>query len=292
MSVQVRYYSDPACSWSWGAEPALRRLMWEFDGELEFAWVMGGLARRFGKEYRDDEGSIGSGPDCFADLMAHWLNVAAETGMPCDPRLWTIRPIASTYPACLAVVAASEQGWRAGYRYLRRLREGLMHERRKLDNPSALLAEAEAAGIDAGRFALALSSHGPVETFGAHLEEARAIPAEARAADRLSHTEGRERLSFPSALFVGEDGERHGVWGWQPPEAYREAALAAGARQVNDGPLAALDAVERFGPLATREAEVLGQSAAPPTHAELWRLAAEHRLRPVRALTGTIWAKA
>jgi protein-disulfide isomerase-like protein with CxxC motif len=292
MSVQVRYYTDPACSWSWGAEPALRRLMWEFDGELDFAWVMGGLARRYGSDYRDDEGSIGSGPDCYADLMAHWLNVAAETGMPCDPRLWTASPISSTYPVCIAVEAASEQGWEAGYRYLRRVREGLMYGRRKLDNPSALLAEAGPAGLDLARFEIALGSNGPLETLSDHMDEVREIPDEARAAGGLRHTEGRERLSFPSAVLIGPDGVRHGVWGSQPPEAYREAALAAGAAQVNEGPLAPLEAVARFGPLATREAEVLGESAGPPTRAELWRLATEFRLRPVRALTGTIWEPA
>ena len=47
MTVEVRFYTDPACPWSWAAEPALRRLMWEFDGELRFAWVMGGLARSY-----------------------------------------------------------------------------------------------------------------------------------------------------------------------------------------------------------------------------------------------------
>ena len=118
------------------------------------------------------------------------------------------------------------------------------------------------------------------------------IPEEARAAGKLSQTEGRERLSFPSFVFVDGDGERRGVWGWQPLEAYREAALAAGATQVNSGPLAPLDAVARFGRIATREAEVLGESPGPPTCAELWRLAAEHRLRPIRALTGTIWEPA
>lgn len=290
--MQVRYYTDPACVWSWGAEPALRRLIWEFEGELEFVWVMGGLARSYGRTYRDEEGAIGSGPDCFADLMSHWLNVAGRTGMPCDPRLWTASPITSTHPACIAVEAASEQGWEAGYRYLRRVREGLFCERAKLDNKSALLAEAAAAGLDRRRFEVALDSHGPVEGFGAHMEEVREIPEEARAAKKLSHTEGHERLSFPSMVFVGEDGGRLGVWGWQPLEAYRDAALAAGAKQVNEGPLKPLDAVARFGRIATREAEVLGQSAGPPTCAELWRLATEHRLRPVRALTGTIWEAA
>ena len=120
----------------------------------------------------------------------------------------------------------------------------------------------------------------------------RTIPDEARAAGKLSQTEGRERLSFPSFVFVDGAGERRGVWGWQPLDAYREAALAAGATRVNSGPLAPLDAVARFGRIATREAEVLGESAGPPTCAELWRLAAELKLRPLPALTGTIWEAA
>lgn len=292
MPVQVRYCTDPACSWSWGAEPLLRRLLWEFEGELEPVLVMGGLARRFGKGYRDEEGAIGSGPDCFADLMSHWLNVSGQTAMPCDPRIWTKNPIESTYPACIAVKAAAEQGPEAGLRYLRRLREGLFCECSKLDEPAALLAEAEPAGLDAPRFEAALASAAASEAFEADLAEVRTIPEEARAAGKLSHTEGIQRLSFPSLVFIGADGERRGVWGWQPLEAYREAALAAGATRVNSGPLAPLDAVARFGRIATREAEVLGESAGPETCAELWRLAAEGRLRPVRALTGTLWEAA
>jgi hypothetical protein len=29
---------------------------------------------------------------CFADPLAHWLNVAGQTGMPRDRRLWTDNP--------------------------------------------------------------------------------------------------------------------------------------------------------------------------------------------------------
>jgi predicted DsbA family dithiol-disulfide isomerase len=289
VSVQVRFYTDPVCVWSWGAEPVLRRLLWEFEGELDFVWAMGGLARHYGQEYRDEEGAIGSGPDCFADLMSHWLNVAGRTGMPCDPRLWTANPIASTYPACVAVEAAAEQGWEAAYAYLRRIREGLFCERRKLDEHDLLVEEAAAAGLDGARFEAALGSDEAAEAFAAHVEEAREVPEEARAAGKLSQTEGRERLSFPSAVFAGEDGGRHGVWGWQPLETYRDAALAAGATQANSGSLPPLEAIARFGRIATREAEVLGQTEGPATCAELWRLAAAGKLRTRRALTGTLW---
>jgi putative protein-disulfide isomerase len=292
VSVEVRYYSDPACTWSWAAEPALRRLIFEFDGELDFVWAMGGLARHFGSAYRDSEAGVGNGPDCFADLMSHWLNVAGRTGMPCDPRLWTEAPISGTFPACVAVEAASEQGWEAGYRYLRRMREGLLCFRRKLDELPTLVDEAGPAGLDVDRFHAALYSDGPTEAFEEHLEEVRAVPQEARDQGKTSVTEGHERLSFPTAIFIGPGGERHGVYGFQPVEAYREAALAAGARQVNEGNLSILDAAERFGRLAIPEVEILCGLPPVETRASLWRLASEHRLRPIPALTGTLWEPA
>jgi predicted DsbA family dithiol-disulfide isomerase len=290
--VEVRYLTDPACSWSWGGEPQLRKLMWEFDGRLEFVWVMGGLARNYGPDYSDRQGGIGSGADRFAELAMHWLEVAAETRMPFDPRIWSQNPIRSTYPACMAVKAAAEQGSDAAYRYMRRLREGLMAERKRLDHADALAAEAGPAGLDPERFRVDLESNAITELFAADLDEVRDVPQEAREQDQVGETERKERVSFPSAVFIGPDGGRHGVWGPQPYEAYREAALAAGATAVNEGPLEPMDAVQRFGRLATVEAEALSGRPRPPVEAELWRLATEWKLKPVPAPTGTLWEKA
>jgi len=292
MAVEVRFATDPACSWSWGTEPKLRRLIWEFGPDLDLRWVMGGLARSYGPAYRDSDGNVGSGTDCFADSMALWLDVSAETGMPVDPRLWTRSRISSTYPACQAVIAACEQGSEAGYRYLRRVREGLMCERKRLDHPEALIAEAGAAGIDVARFEIDLRSNAIVEAFGAQLDEVRDFPTEAKEQGKTKVTEGVERLSFPSATFVGPGGERHGVYGWQPYERYRHAALAAGA-PVRTSDLAAgpLEVIERFGRCATREIEELTGRPRPVVEAELWELARDWRLRPIPVLTGTLWER-
>lgn len=290
MSAHVRYYTDPVCSWSWGAEPMLRKLLWEFDGELEFSWVMGGLARVYGSEYEDEEGAIGQGPDCYADLISHWLDVAVKTGMPFDPRVWTESPLSSTFPACQAVKAASEQGWEAGYRYLRAVREGVMVERLKLDHLDSLLALAGAAGLDRERFDRDLRSNAIIEAFATDLDEVRDPPDDARAAGVVKRTEGNERPSFPSAVFVSESGERHGVWGAaRDPGALKAAALAAGAKQVNDGPLEPLQAIRRFGRCATRELGELSGRPRTVVEAELWALARDWKLQPVPALTGTLW---
>ncbi len=289
MPVEVRYYTDPACSWSWASEPKLRRLMWEFGDQLRFVWVMGGLAREYGPDYRDEEGGIGAGSDCFADLMAHWIDIQARSGMPFDARLWTENPIRSTYPACQAVKAAAEQGPAAAYRYLRRLREGLMTERRKLDHPEALINEAGAAGLDTGRFRIDLTSNAITEAFAADLDEVRQPPAEARDAGKVKTTERFDRLSFPSAVFVGADAARQGVWGWQPYDAYREAALAAGAAVAEERLPEPIEAVQRFGRCATRELEELTGKPRPVLEAELWSLARDWTLKAAPVLGGTIW---
>jgi predicted DsbA family dithiol-disulfide isomerase len=282
MTVQVRFYTDPACPWSWAGEPALRRLMWEFEGELEFNWVMGGLTRSY--ERAD-----------LLQVVSQWLVDAAEGQMPCDPRIWTENPLDSTYPACQAVKAAEEQGWQPGYRYLRRLREGILFERQKLDHAEALKALAGPAHLDRQRFEIDLYSEAITEAFGADLDEVRNPPQEARDAGAIHRsTKGRERISFPSALFVGEDGGRHGAWGSDSVdvEKMRLAALAAGAKRVNDGPLEPIDAIQRFGRCATRELEVLADRPRPVIEAELWALARDWKLKPVSALTGTIWERA
>jgi len=221
MTVQVRFYTDPACPWSWAAEPALRRLMWEFEGELDFVWVMGGLARSYERAN-------------LLDVVSQWLEDGDAGGMPCDPRIWTQNPLDSTYPACQAVKAAVEQGWEAGSRYLRTLREGIMCERRKLDHADALIDAAGRAGIDRRRFEVDLRSHAITEAFGADLEEVR-----------------------------------------DPPQEAREA-----------------DAIHRFGRCATRELELLAEKPLPVLEADLWALARDWKLKPVRILTGTLWETA
>jgi putative protein-disulfide isomerase len=263
LPAHLRYFTDPACSASWAIEPSLRRLQTEFGAGVQITYVMGGLAR----EYEGDN----------SGLIRSWLDSAADSGMPVDPRAWnTPGAIGSTFPACMAFKAAAEQGPELAARYLRALREGIMCRRRKLDGAEALVEEARAAGLDADRFRIDLGSHAIVEAFGADLEDTR----------------GRGIEKLPVLVFSGEDGEERRCEAGEGYDAWRAAALAAGA-EPHTGPRPSIEeALARFGPLAAVEVAAVCDLPGPRAHAELWRLAVEWRVRPERFLTGELWTVA
>ena len=294
MPIRVRYATDPACSWSWAFEPVLRRLQVEFGDELEWTLVMGGLARDYGTPDGNDAAAEASGAGWPVPpwLLAHWLEVAAEGGMPCDPLLWRDSPLSSTYPACLAVKAAVEQGGDAGMAYLRGLREGLLCFRRKLDTPEALVEEARRAGLDVERFRIDLGSHAVVEAFGDDLEEVRDVPDEARELGKVAGSGPRERVPFPTLAFAGDDGTRRRTYGYRPYEEVRAAACAAGARPQEAPPPEPLAALRRFGRMATAEVAAVCDLPGPRAAAEMWRLAAEWRVARIGVPCGELWEAA
>jgi putative protein-disulfide isomerase len=268
--VHTYYYTDPACPWSWALEPALRKLSHELGGSLAFTYVMCGMARQFGDP---------------VPLVADMLEAADRSGMPVDVRLWLAAPPRSSHPACLAIKAVAEQGDPGPY--LRRLREGLMCRRRKLDSTDALLEEARAVpGIDVDALRHAFGSHAIVEAFGADLDRAGAVPAE-------HHAPGTGRVKLPSVEFVdSSEGEVHGVYGYSDYASLAAAAIAAGASPAGGAPPALEEALRRFGSMAAAEVAAVCDLPGPRAPAELWRLATEWRVRPDRVGSGELWTVA
>jgi len=278
MVVRVRCITDPACVWSWASEPGLRALMTEFGEDLSWTFVMGGLARELPA----------------GGLAQPWMAAAADTGMPTDPRVWHEGPMKSTYPACMAVIAAAEQAPDGGYAYLRTLREGITCFARKLDNPEALIGEGRGAGLEVERFRVGLGSNAVVEAFGAHLEEARDVPAEADAVGDVtcSRPADRERVIFPTWRFESEGGNVRWLFGHQAPEALREAARSAGARPSGEPRPSVTEALRRFGRMAVPEVAAVCDLAPLKAEAELIALSLEWRARPLPVLAGRLWEAA
>jgi predicted DsbA family dithiol-disulfide isomerase len=267
--VDVSYYTDPACPWSWALEPALRKLEQGFGESLRFTYVMCGRAKEFGR------------PE---SLIAEQLAAAERSGMPVDPRLWLEAPPRSSYPACIAVKAAAEQGDPAPY--LRRLREGVMARRRKLDAAEALIEEARAVpGLDIERFRIDLGSHAILEAFGADLERASSVPPE-------HYAPGSERVKLPSLEFRAPGGVVHGVYGFADHEQLRAAALAAGAKPAGTPAPSVAEALRRFGTMATAEVAAASGLPGPRAPAELWRLATEWAVTAEQVGSGELWTLA
>src|SRR3954470_12756471 len=258
VAVPAHYFTDPACPMSWGYEPRVRRLTVEFGGELDWTLVMGGL----GRGYKGHERGA---------LLA-WVDDAAAIEMPMDPLLWKESPISSTYPACIAVKAAGEQGLDAQVRFLRVLREGLMCFRRKLDALEAFVEEARRAGLDVERFRVDAGSHAMVEAFGADLDLTRDVPEGSPRDDRVP---------FPTWR-IGEQW----FFGRAPYAELRAAAVDAGAAPVQPSSISLDAAFARYERLSAKEVEVLCGLAGPLAWAELWRRATEWLVRPLRVGAG------
>jgi putative protein-disulfide isomerase len=239
--------------------------MVEFGGNLEITYVMGGLAREF---------------DDVPAIVMRWLGDAAASGMPVDPRIWAGDPPRSSYPACIAVRAAAEQGAGAAERYLRVLREGLMCHSRRLDGPDALVKEARRAELDLERFRIDLESNAILEGFASDLDESRAVADAAGA-------------HLPVLRFLPDDGgEERRVGGKDPYEEWRAAATAAGASLDSTRPPDVPAALRRFGSMATAELAAVCDLPGPRAGAEAWRLASEWRVRRVPVLFGELWEAA
>jgi putative protein-disulfide isomerase len=239
--------------------------MVEFGGNLEITYVMGGLAREFGD---------------LPAIVMRWLRAAAASGMPVDPRIWAGDPPRSSYPACIAVLAAREQGTAAAERYLRALREGFMCHGRRLDGPDALVKEARVAGLDMERFRIDLQSNAILEAFARDLDESRAVAKAAGGA-----------LPVLRLLPDGE-GEERRVGAEHPYQEWQAAATAAGASPDGTPPPDVLAALRRFGSMATAELAAVCDLPGPRAGAEVWRLASEWRVRRVPVLFGELWEAA
>jgi putative protein-disulfide isomerase len=254
-AIPATVLTDPYCPWSWAAEPQLRRLQVEFGGSVAFTFVIVGLHRRI--ETADAR-----------SLALATLDAAAESGMPADPRVFLHDPPSSTHPAGLAIAAVSEQADPGPF--IRRLRESIFLERRRMDTAAALLEAArEAGGLDLDRLRVDFGSNAIVERFGAGLERGRGV-------------------TTPAFRF----GDGPPVAGYGPYERLREAAVAAGAEPAADGRPSVEEALRRFPTLATPEVAAVCDLPGPRAPAELWRLALEWRVRPRRVVGGELWEAA
>ena len=93
----LRYFGDPMCSWCWGFKPVLEQVDREYP-ELKRVTVMGGLRGDSSDPMSDELMTL---------VRGAWTRIEEATGQPFNHDLWREhRPLATTLPACRAVLAA------------------------------------------------------------------------------------------------------------------------------------------------------------------------------------------
>lgn len=171
--VEITFYTDPLCCWSWAFEPQWRRLQFEYADTIAVRYVMTGLLPSW-KNYNDPVYSV-SKPMQMGPV---WLEASETSGMPIYHRLWVEDPPASSYPACIAVKTAQLQSEAASVSYLRCLREAVMLQGKNIAKQDILLQVAkevtrDCPGIlDVAQFAHDLTNEVGIEAFRPDWQEA------------------------------------------------------------------------------------------------------------------------
>jgi predicted DsbA family dithiol-disulfide isomerase len=209
VALEVTYYTDPLCCWSWAMEPHWRRLLDELGDRLAWRYRMGGMIADWAS-YQDPVNAVRR-PSQMGPV---WMEARHLAGAALDERIWIEDPPASSYPACLAVEAAGLQSSAAADAYLRRARQAVMTERRNIARREILLELAAefAAGtpglLDPERFAADLGSEAALAALREDLKECRY----------------RGIGRFPTLTMLRRDtGRGVGIMGYRPYEVLRGA---------------------------------------------------------------------
>lgn len=136
--IEVNYYTDPLCCWSWALEGHWRKLRKEFGTLLQCRHIMGGMIPDW-KVYNDPFNSV----SCASQMGPLWYHASQVTGVKMNYNVWNEDPPSSSYPACIAVKCAGLQSQHAEELYLWNLRKTLMEDGRNISRQDVLFDVAE-----------------------------------------------------------------------------------------------------------------------------------------------------
>jgi putative protein-disulfide isomerase len=210
--VEITYYTDPLCCWSWAFEPQWRKLRYQFEGQLKWKYVMGGLIPDW-KTYHDPLNSV-TRPLQMGPL---WFEARHISGQPINDKVWINDAPQSSYPACIAAKCAEIQSQGAGELYLRALREAVMLKGQNVGKQSVLLEIAETVSE-------AFHNQFDYEKFKSDLQENKGTEGFKSDLQKVSfHKIGR----FPSLVIKNTlDGRAVIIVGYRPYSVLMDALKA------------------------------------------------------------------
>jgi putative protein-disulfide isomerase len=136
--VEIEYFTDPLCCWSWAFEPHWRRFINDNKHHIAWRYRMGGMLADW-NTYNDPLNDI-SRPAQMAPL---WLQTKYSTHTEIDPDIWLEDPPATSLTACMAVKCAELQSAAAGDMMLIYLRKAVMTRKKNIARKQVILDMAE-----------------------------------------------------------------------------------------------------------------------------------------------------
>lgn len=196
------YFGDPMCSWCWGFKPVLEQVDSEYP-ELKRITVMGGL--RGGEELPMNDG--------LAEMIRNaWFRIEQATGQNFNHDLWKEhRPLATTWPACRAVLSARMLDPAAEWSYMVGMFQAYFTRALDPSDPETHLLIAGEQGFDKSEFEALLES----------TEVEQALQKDLLTTQRFGIT------GFPSVVLSVADNNYLISPGYQPVEGMRKAINAA-----------------------------------------------------------------
>ncbi len=240
--LEITYFTDPLCCWSWGFEPQLRRLRYGFAGRIAWRTCLVGMIpdwESFGDPLNDIHRPVQMGP--------LWIQAGTMTGMPSEARIWVGDPPASSWPASIAIRTAGLQSAQAADLYLRRVRVAVMTESRNIARDDVLLELSDD-----------IQRERPDVFDGARFRrEYGSAAARAALEDDVKETRYRRVGRFPSLRFRRSGADPAWLVGWRPMEPLLQA-LNGFAPEIGKErrPQSPQDYASYWGGITPREAAV------------------------------------
>lgn len=210
--VEISFYTDPICCWSWALEKPLSKVREFLAGRVEVRYVIYAMITDW-QDFHDPLNSV-STP---AQMGPVWMHASAISGVPMADRIWHLDPPTSSVPSALAVKCAGLQSRKAEETFLDAARQAVMIRGLNISRPQVLIdvaKEVEEANPDvfsADKFERQF--HGPLPLAALKKDMDEAV------ANRI----GR----FPTLIIKSRGNRSVIVTGYRPYEVLLDAIRAA-----------------------------------------------------------------
>jgi putative protein-disulfide isomerase len=268
-------YTDPYCTWCWGSEPFIRKIMETYGGQVSVRYRMGAM---FKDTLRYHDGLQETGVERWMRQMAdHWVDASNLHGMPVNTKMVTnLGDIKfSTVPPSLAYKAAEIQDKELARKFLRRMREAAVIESKPIHRRVVLIRLAEEVGLDGETLLEAMEDGTAEDAFFKDLREAWSINVK----------------GFPTFHLRNRRGEEVVLRGYRRWGSFQTALDRLGGGNLKPRTLGTdhesiLKFVRKYGRVAFREVSVVFDLSPEATSEVLARLKAQRSIKKVKAGNG------